>query len=327
MLEFIPSFGGTLYTIAAFIVALSIIVAIHEYGHYIVGRWSGIHAEVFSIGFGPVLWSRVDKRGTKWQIAALPFGGYVKFLGDADAASGKDGEAIAQMDPELLRKTMHAAPLWARASTVAAGPVFNFIMSILIFAAVIGFRGTASEPLTIDQLLPMPVQHELREGDEILAIAGQSTPSLEAFDGFIADLPVAETLDYTVLRDGDELVVPGPFPYPPMAAGITPDSAAMDVGLESGDYFLSLEGQPLQAFSELRDAVAASEGATVGVEVWRDGETFEITLAPRRVDLPTAEGGFETRWLIGIGGGLCFEPARPWSPLRREVWSTRWSKR
>lgn len=83
----ISEFGGIAYTLLAFVVALSVIVAIHEYGHYIVGRWSGIHAEVFSLGFGPVLYSRVDRRGTKWQIAALPFGGYVKFLGDANAAS------------------------------------------------------------------------------------------------------------------------------------------------------------------------------------------------------------------------------------------------
>ncbi|MEM7632570.1 MAG: site-2 protease family protein, partial [Pseudomonadota bacterium] len=86
----LSGFGGLTWTIVAFIVALSVIVAIHEYGHYIVGRWSGIHADVFSVGFGPVIWSRYDKRGTKWQIAALPFGGYVKFAGDANAASGKD---------------------------------------------------------------------------------------------------------------------------------------------------------------------------------------------------------------------------------------------
>ena len=83
----IPSFGNLAFTLVFFILALSIIVAIHEYGHYIVGRWTGIHAEVFSIGFGKVLYSRTDKRGTVWQIAALPFGGYVKFLGDANAAS------------------------------------------------------------------------------------------------------------------------------------------------------------------------------------------------------------------------------------------------
>jgi membrane-associated protease RseP (regulator of RpoE activity) len=140
-MEFIPDFGGLAFTLLAFIAALSIIVAIHEYGHYIVGRWSGIHAEVFSLGFGPVLFSRVDRHGTKWQIAALPFGGYVKFLGDADAASGKDGAAIDALDVEERRRSMHGAPLWARSATVAAGPIFNFILSILIFASVLMIVG------------------------------------------------------------------------------------------------------------------------------------------------------------------------------------------
>jgi len=101
----IPQFGGLIWTLLAFVIALSVIVAIHEYGHYIVGRWSGIHADVFSLGFGPVIYSRYDKRGTKWQIAALPFGGYVKFAGDADAASGKDVAAMeaAEADPKRLR--------------------------------------------------------------------------------------------------------------------------------------------------------------------------------------------------------------------------------
>lgn len=101
----IPSFGGLAFTIIAFIVALSVIVAIHEYGHYIVGRWCGIHAEVFSLGFGPVLYKRTDRRGTQWQVAALPFGGYVKFLGDADAASGKDGEGMSTLS-EADRKSV-----------------------------------------------------------------------------------------------------------------------------------------------------------------------------------------------------------------------------
>ena len=75
ILGMLPSFGGFVGSAVAFVVALSVIVAIHEYGHYIVGRWCGIHSEVFSLGFGPVLYSRVDKRGTRWQLAALPFGG------------------------------------------------------------------------------------------------------------------------------------------------------------------------------------------------------------------------------------------------------------
>ncbi|MEM8582538.1 MAG: site-2 protease family protein, partial [Pseudomonadota bacterium] len=114
----IPTFGNLIWTLLAFVVALSVIVAIHEYGHYIVGRWCGIHAEVFSLGFGPVLFKRTDKYGTQWQIAALPFGGFVKFLGDSDAASGKDGDGLSAMSDEDRARTMHGAKLWKRAATV-----------------------------------------------------------------------------------------------------------------------------------------------------------------------------------------------------------------
>ena len=120
LLGLLPGFGNLFFTLGAFVVALSVIVAVHEYGHYIVGRWSGIHAEVFSIGFGPVLFSRTDRRGTRWQVAALPFGGYVKFLGDSNAASGADSTAMAKMDGDQRRHTMHGAPLWARSATVTA---------------------------------------------------------------------------------------------------------------------------------------------------------------------------------------------------------------
>ena len=82
---------------------------------------------MFSLGFGPVIFSRVDRRGTRWQLAALPLGGYVKFLGDSNAASGKDEQAmsLAAADPAMHRRTMHGAPLWAHTATVAAGPIFR----------------------------------------------------------------------------------------------------------------------------------------------------------------------------------------------------------
>ena len=121
--QLIPQFGGTLFTLAAFVVALSIIVAIHEYGHYIVGRWSGIKADVFSLGFGPVLFKRTDKHGTVWQVAALPLGGYVKFRGDADAASaGTDEAAIEGLSEDEKRTTMAGAPLYHRFGFVDVRP-------------------------------------------------------------------------------------------------------------------------------------------------------------------------------------------------------------
>ena len=121
----IPQFGGALWTVIFFVVALSVIIAVHEYGHFIVGKKTGIFPEVFSLGFGPVLWSRVDRDGTVWQLAAIPFGGYVKFRGDANASGGVDEDAIEGLDEAEMRSTMAGAPLWARAATVAAGPALE----------------------------------------------------------------------------------------------------------------------------------------------------------------------------------------------------------
>ena len=97
------------------------LVVVHEAGHFFAATWQGIRVSSFSIGFGPVLFNRTDRRGTRWQIAAIPLGGYVKFKGDSDAASGKDAAAIAGLSANEKRHTMHGAPLWARSATVAAG--------------------------------------------------------------------------------------------------------------------------------------------------------------------------------------------------------------
>lgn len=306
----VPSFGGLLYTILAFVVALSVIVAVHEYGHYIVGRWSGIKAEVFSIGFGPVLWSRMDRHGTKWQFAALPFGGYVKFLGDASATSDRADETVmSRLDEDERRHTMHGAPLWARAATVAAGPVFNFILSIGVFSAVILWQGTATDPLTVDRIEPLPSEAQgLEPGDVILAIDGKPAPVIDELGAFIDGLPQDPLLDYTVLRDGSEVTVLAPNPYPPIVSVVTPQSAALDAGLEPGDVILAVDGDRISTFDQLREKVEASGGGTLALDVWRAGEVMRVELAPRRMDMPTQDGGFETRWLIGVSGGLFFTP-------------------
>ncbi|KAF0675212.1 RIP metalloprotease RseP [Profundibacterium mesophilum] len=312
LISLIPSFGGFLYTVGAFVVALSVIVAVHEYGHYIVGRWSGIHAEVFSLGFGPVLFSRRDRRGTLWQVALLPLGGYVKFAGDANAASVGEADTPG-LDAQERRRTMHGAPLWARAATVAAGPVFNFILSIVVFSAVMMIRGVPSDPLTVDDIIALPPQvQELRPGDEILSIAGREAPDLDGFGAFVDALPKEPVLDYEVLRGDQRVTVSAPYPMPAAVGGVTPQSAAADVDMRIGDVITAVDGAPIFAFDQLREKVAAADGATMELDVWRSGpgdgarETF--VLAPRRVDLPAADGGFETRWLIGITGGLLFEP-------------------
>lgn len=312
--EIIPEFGGHLFTAVAFFVALSVIVAVHEYGHYIVGRWSGIHAETFSIGFGPSLVSWVDKRQTRWQIALLPLGGFVKFAGDSDAASGKDQDTLARMDPAELRRTMHGAPLWARMLTVAAGPVFNFIVAVIIFASVYMVQGEYRTPLTIGSINPLPsVGSELRSGDRVIAIAGVPVPVVDgqsAVETLVSEVPQTDVLEYTIVRDATTMVVKGPYILPPLVQMVAPLSAADDSGLRPGDVITAVNGESIFAFHQLRDYVVASGGAPLRLSIWRDGSFLDLVLTPKRRDEPVEEGGYQSEWRIGVVGGRAFEPAR-----------------
>lgn len=329
LVALVPALGGFLFTVAAFVAALSVIVAVHEYGHYIVGRLSGIHADVFSVGFGPVLFSRLDKRGTRWQVAALPFGGYVKFKGDANAASvGADPEAMAEMLASERRKTMAGAPLWARSATVAAGPVFNFIFAILVFCVYMMWNGVASEEPRVGAVRDLPYAAQpLQTDDLILAVNGVETPSLARFYEVVADLPSVPSVTYLVDRNGRQLEIEGAHPHPGLVGSATLNSAAREAGLQGGDVILTANGQTIHAFTDLRPIVAASNGQPVALQVWRAGQTMDLTLTPRRTDLPLPEGGFETRWLIGVTNALIFEHPtrfpRPWEMVTiaaQETW-------
>ena len=306
----IPTFGSFAFTIVAFVIALSVIVAIHEYGHYIVGRWTGIKADVFSIGFGPVLYSKTDKHGTAWQIAALPFGGFVKFRGDENAASAKDADAMVGLSPEERRATMHGAPLWARTLTVIAGPVFNFVLSFLIFAALLMARGVASDPITIENLraLPGPVQG-LEAGDVLLEINGTAVPPTEDFATLRETLEPREVSTYRILRGGTEIDVNGPWLFPPHVGSVTPGSAAEAAMLQEEDVIVAVDGDPIFDFEQLRDKVRGSDGNAVSLTVWRAGDLGEFTMEPRRTDLPLADGSFETHFIIGVSPGMAFVPA------------------
>ncbi|WP_323037313.1 RIP metalloprotease RseP [Pararhodobacter sp.] len=305
---FLPEFGNLFFTLAAFVVALSIIVTVHEYGHYIVGRWSGIHAEVFSLGFGPVLFSRVDRRGTKWQVAALPFGGYVKFLGDANAASSAADDAVmSDLDAQQRRHTMHGAPLWARAATIFAGPAFNFIFSIIVFAGFMMVQGVPDDAPRVGAIHAMPGTMDLIEGDLITRVNGQPVADLADYYRLADGLEPSPSVTYTVERAGQTMDVTGPHPIPARAMGIALQSAARDAGMETGDVVLSVNGEPVYAFRQLPPLVDAANGEAVALRLWRDGSELEVSLTPRRTDLPLPDGGFETRWLIGLQSGTFFD--------------------
>ncbi|MDM7930798.1 RIP metalloprotease RseP [Tabrizicola sp.] len=308
-MDFIAAIGGTAWTVFFFIVALSIIVFVHEYGHYIVGRWSGIHSEVFSVGFGPVLWSRLDKRGTRWQVAAVPFGGYVRFMGDADATSVRHAD-VSGLSARERRHTMAGAPLWARSATVVAGPVANFILTFLLLMGIILALGIPRDEVTVGKALALPgVETSLVAGDVVLALNGSATPDRETFATVARDLPVDEPVVWTLRRGDTTVDVAGPHPLPALVAGVSIRSAAMDAGLKGGDVIIRAGGQDVSAFAQLPDIVKATEGAPIDLTVWRDGATFDVTLTPRVRALPKEDGTFEERYLIGLESGAAFEPA------------------
>jgi regulator of sigma E protease len=305
----IPFFGGFLFKAIAFIAVLSVIISVHEYGHYIVGRWSGIHAEVFSLGFGPVIYSRVDKRGTRWQLAAVPIGGYVKFLGDADASSRNDPAAIAAMDDNTRSRSFHGAKLYKKALTILAGPVANFILAIAIMTVLLLSAGLSIDVPTVSSLRALPeAVNEVREGDVILSINGVKTPTVADLGDYArAQSDPTKPQIYQVERGGEVVSATGPFPLLPLIQNITPRSAAIDAGLEVGDLILSVDGRDIIAFNELQDIVGASDGKDMVLKIWRGGEILEFTLAAKMVDLPNGDGEYVQRALIGITGSLFFE--------------------
>jgi regulator of sigma E protease len=309
MADFLPSFDGAGLTILAFIIALSVIVAIHEFGHYIVGRWCGIHADVFSLGMGPVLFSTTDRRGTVWQVAALPIGGYVKFRGDGNAASAPGVGALEGMDDAQRRSTMQGAAVWRRSLTVLAGPVFNFILSMVIFAGLAMVQGMATGAAAIGLVKPLPYAAPFQPGDQITAVDGVAVNGL-------ADLSAVETeaaAVYDVLRDGAAIRLDGPAPMPAIVDGLSPKSAAVAAGLLIGDVITAANGVATPRFQDLQAIVKEAKDQEIKLTVWRDGRTLAVLLTPRLVDMPLPDGGFEARYLIGISGGYFFTPelARP----------------
>ncbi|PZQ49401.1 MAG: RIP metalloprotease RseP [Rhodovulum sulfidophilum] len=316
----IPFFGGFLATVIPFVIVLGIVVAVHEYGHYIVARWCGIHSEVFSIGFGPVIWSRRDKRGTLWQLAALPLGGYVKFLGDADGASRADPASLDGLTAEERAHSFHGASVGRRMLTVLAGPFANFILTAVVFTGVAMWQGVPTERPTLGEIAALPgIEQPLRVGDVVLAVNG--TPVTGFADVYTAatTMPTPGPMAFTVEREGREIEVTAPYAFPPLVEGVEPLSPASAAGLRRGDLVLSADGRELFSFADLRTVVLASEGRRIPIQVWRDGGEVTLEITPAERDTDDGAGGFERRVMIGVAGAPLYLPATvtpaPWTAV------------
>ena len=158
-----------------FIFVLTIIVFVHEFGHFIVGRWCGVTVTTFSLGFGPELIGFTDRKGTRWRISAVPLGGYVKFLGDATEAGGTDRAAIAELTPADRANTLAAKSVGQRAAIVAAGPIANFILAITIFSTMFAVFGQQETMSRVDEVAVGSAAERagIQAGDLVVSIDGK----------------------------------------------------------------------------------------------------------------------------------------------------------
>jgi regulator of sigma E protease len=198
--------GSLLVYPVAFLFVLTIVVFVHEYGHFWVGRRCGVGVKAFSIGFGRELFGWNDRHGTRWKISAIPLGGYVKFVGDMNAASVSDDAALARMSAAERAISFHTQSLPKRAAIVAAGPVANFILAILVFAAVAYFAGRQVLAPRIDTVQPGSAAEAagFRPDDLVVSIDGRSIASFSDMQRLVST-SAGDTLEFVVERNGRRL--------------------------------------------------------------------------------------------------------------------------
>jgi len=191
-----------------FVLILSVVVFFHELGHYLVGRWCGVKIDAFSLGFGPELFARVDSRGTRWRVAMLPLGGYVKFHGDANVSSAPDFASIDQMPVGERRQTLAGQPVQNRAAIVAAGPIANFLLAIVIFTAMFAFFGrytVAPRVGGIEAASPAEAAG-FKKGDLIKTTNGETVASFDDLHTAIA-ASTGLPMQFTIERDGADVTI------------------------------------------------------------------------------------------------------------------------
>lgn len=195
-------------TLLPFLAILTIVVFVHEMGHYLVGRWCGIGVKAFSVGFGPELIGFNDKHGTRWKLSAIPLGGYVKFAGDENGASMPDQAALETMSDVERKSAFQTQPVWKRAATVVAGPLANVLLTIVIFAVFFAVNGQIITNPVITKLVPGSVAEAagFQPGDRFLSIDGNAVESFSDLQRYIAPRPDQE-MTFVMDRKGQKLTL------------------------------------------------------------------------------------------------------------------------
>jgi regulator of sigma E protease len=303
--------GTVLGNLLAFVVAISILVAVHEFGHYIVGRWVGMKVLRFSIGFGKPVWTKIaGPDRTEYCISAIPLGGYVRFLDSREGPVAQEDEGRA----------FNHRPIPSRIAVLLAGPFFNFLFAIVAYWALF-MHGVPTMKPAVGDVEPGSYAADagLEYGDRIIAVGGEATEGWEAtllamLDHMIADGRVPLTLESesgssrsAVIIVGDDrkrLTEPGLIfdglgfqPWQPSAeiGELVKDGAAEGAGLRVGDRITAIDDDPVVSYGDLVSAVSDRGNERVTVEFERDGESHSVELV-----IGVQERDGEQRGLLGV---------------------------
>lgn len=313
---------STLTTLLFFIIAISILVVVHEYGHFWVARKFGVKVLRFSVGFGKPLIKLHDKQGTEYSVAPIPLGGYVKMLDSREAP----------VPEHLQEQEFNGKSPWARIAIAVAGPVANFIFAILVFWALFSMGTTQLVPMVADTREgSISALAGMRSGDEILAIEGKETHSWQDIQFQLLNY-IGETRDIDIQVMGADDVerqltikvkdwlsdLDSPDPIDDLGVridsgvsltigGVASDSAAADAGLQEGDTLVSVNGEIIRSWEQWVEIAQASANVELLVEFERDSNLQTILLTPKEVTLDSGEQ-------IGQVGVLGY---RPESMLRK----------
>ena len=201
---------GLIGYVVPFLFVLTIVVFFHELGHFLVGRWAGVRVLTFSLGFGPELFGFNDRHGTRWKISAIPLGGYVKFFGDETEASTPSAETLAHMTPEERALSFHHKKVGPRAAIVAAGPIANFLLAIVIFACMFTFFGKPNTSARVDKVEANSAAAAagFQAGDVVTAIDGNKIDTFSDMQRIVSGR-AGERLTFTVKRGEANLQLQG----------------------------------------------------------------------------------------------------------------------
>lgn len=311
------SMPGVLLTILQFLVVLTIVVFVHEFGHFIVARWCGVTVKTFSIGFGKEIFGFTDAKGTRWRFAWIPLGGYVKFVDDENAASQPSAEALERMSAAERAGAFQNKPLWQRAAVVAAGPMANFVLAIAVYAAVnLAFGVRTITPTVGEVKAGMPAAAAgIKPGDVITSIDGWSIEGFEDIQRVVG-VNGGRPLKFGIDRGGEKLMLEvtpevreqsdsfgGTFRRG--LIGISPSSVA---GLKEAKAVGPIEALRLGIRETYTNIAHTVQGIADIVTQRQAADQMGGPILMAQVTARVAEGGIEPllRWIAFISANIGF---------------------